>query len=75
MGRLIRKRTLMLKNVENQNIKIYIEHWVFKIKLFPIGSEVQMFNFQIQDFVTLRKARQSFFKKTLEGSSPNSNYN
>ncbi len=45
------------------------------MKLFPIGSEVQMLNFQIQDSVTPRTARQSFFKKTLQGSSPNSNYN
>jgi len=74
MGTLIRKRTF-LKNVENQNIKIYTEHWIFKIKLFPIGSEVQMCNFQIQDSVTLRNARQSLFKKTLQGSFPNSNYN
>jgi hypothetical protein len=73
MGTLIQKRTF-LKNVENQNIKIYIEHWIFLIQLFPIGSEVQMFNFEIQDSVTLRKAQQSFFKKTLQHSSPNSNY-
>jgi len=72
MWTLIQKRTF-LKNVENQNIKIYTEHWIFKSKLFPIGSEVQMFNFQIQDSVTLRKARQSFFKKTFQGSFANSN--
>jgi len=73
MGTLIQKRTF-LKNVENQSIKIYTKHWIFKIKLFPIGSEVQMCNFQIQDSVTLRKARESFFKKTLRHNSLNSNY-
>jgi hypothetical protein len=34
-----------------------------------------MCNFQIKDSTTLRTARQSFFKKTLQGSFHNSNHN
>jgi hypothetical protein len=57
-------------------MKILIEDLWTIIELIELllGVIVQMFSFQIQDFVTLTKAEQSFFSKTLLGVSPDSNY-
>ncbi len=59
------ERELFEKNIENQNVKIYNGWWIFKMKLFVIGSNSSNVHFSNARFCNTKEGWRKSFQQNL----------